>query len=309
MNKQTRRDILFRAAEMGAPDESGSVPLVFSTETQDVWRWFYGNLVEGRVKEVLLHDADAVDLSRLQAMGAALLNHDPDRIVGKVLNPRLDGKTARADVVFDADAASQDALGKVRSGSLRGVSVGYRIDSHQEVAGGTEFRGIQGPAIVATRWTPYEISLTPIPADMSAGIGRSADGGVIVLENQHTGEMEMTDEQIRALAKEAAKSAAEEAVTRAMEALKPAPATAPVMTREEIEGLHQRAAAMGGEYPAIVLRGLAEGKNALGIMGDMLAAQATRADATDKGETNPGNTGAALDGETLSRSVKAGLVR
>ena len=117
----------------------------------------------------------------------------------------------------------------------------------------------------------------------------------------------MTDEQIRALAKEAAKSAAEEAVTRAVEAKKPAPA--PVMAREEIEGLHQRAAAMGGEYPAIVLRGLAEGKNAMGIMGDMLAAQATRADATDKGETNHGNTGAALDGETLSRSVKAGLVR
>jgi len=52
------------------------------------------------------------------------------------------------------------------------VSVGYRIIKAREVLKDEEYEGIEGPALIALRWMPYEISLTPIPADATVGIGR-----------------------------------------------------------------------------------------------------------------------------------------
>lgn len=301
-----RRDMLFRSLEISSAPENGAVPVTFSSETQDVFRYFYGNLVEGRVREVLLHTPEAVNMSRLSAMGAALLNHDPDRIVGRVVNPRLDGKTARAEIVFDPDESSQEILGKVTSGSLRGVSVGYRINQAEEVPAGQTAYGISGPAYVATRWTPYEISLTPIPADASVGVGRSDDGGIII-RDIHTGDTDMNEEQISTLVTETTARAVEQAVAQAIAAMKPAPDTG--HTREQLDALRQRAEALGGEYPGIVLRGIAEGTPAFDIMGQMLAHQARNADAGDRGGVNPGVNPPPCDAETFARSIRTALIR
>lgn len=306
MNIQ-QSDMLFRSVTMDAPDESGVVALVFSTETKENWRKYDGQSIGGKVREVLLHTSDAVNLSRLAQTGAVLLNHDPTKILGKVVNARLDGKQGRAEIIFDPDNESQSALGKIRSGSLRGVSVGYKIDAAIEVQPGKSFDGIDGPALVATRWTPFEISLTPIPADLSAKIGRSADGGIITIAE---GEQEMNREEVQAIAVDAAKLAAEEAVKRAVEALKPAPETPPQMAaREDVERLRVRAEAMGGDFPALVLRGVADGKTVLQIQEEMLDAQSKRSDAKDTGGANPGGEARTVDTDTFSRSIAAGLVR
>ena len=140
----------------------------FSSEAP-VERWF------GR--EVLLHGPDNVDLARIQRGASVLLNHDPDQIVGGVASVEIgDDRRGYAVLRFDEDEEGERALRKVRSGSLSGVSVAYEIaDARQIEANRTDDEsGIEGPGLVATRWTPYEISLTPIAADPTVGVGRDA---------------------------------------------------------------------------------------------------------------------------------------
>ena len=144
-----------------------TVELSFSSE-QPYQRWFG--------TEILSHDAGAIDLSRLEEIGVLLFNHDCDYVLGKVLDVSIDdvGKRGVATVQFDADEDSDKIFQKVRNLTLKGVSVGYRVDAWEEVsAGSTSANGrIQGPASIATKWTPYEISIVALPADDSVGVGR-----------------------------------------------------------------------------------------------------------------------------------------
>lgn len=136
-------------------------------------RWF-GN-------EVLCHDTGAVDLARLNAIGVVLFNHGRDVLggipVGKVIRAWLDEATKRckAIVEFDSDEQSDLIRQKVESGTLKGVSVGYKVDCWETIAAGkTSSNGrFQGPAEVATKWFAYEISIVSVPADETVGVGRS----------------------------------------------------------------------------------------------------------------------------------------
>jgi len=136
-------------------------------------------------------------------MGAGLLNHNPDKIIGPITEPRIERKRGRARLNFDDDEIGRMAAAKVESGSLRGVSVGYSVQSFKELEEGETWRGITGPAMIATRWTPGEISLTPIPADLSVGIGRdltrSLDGIQIERTKPKKEESNMTPEEIKEL--------------------------------------------------------------------------------------------------------------
>jgi HK97 family phage major capsid protein len=77
----------------------------------------------------------------------------------------VDGKKKRgyAKVRFSRNKLAQEVLDDVRDGILRGVSFGYSIDEMEEREG----------SMVATRWSPYEISVVSIPADPTVGMGRS----------------------------------------------------------------------------------------------------------------------------------------
>ena len=140
--------------------------------------------------EILSHDAGAVDLSRLQEIGVVLFNHDRDRVIGHVLSVHLDEVTRRlrAVIQFDEDEESERIYQKVRSGTLKGVSVGYAVDVWEEVeAGATSTNGrFTGPCEVATRWTPYEISIVSVPADATVGVGRSySENGEAAMDEQN----------------------------------------------------------------------------------------------------------------------------
>jgi HK97 family phage prohead protease len=136
--------------------------------------------------EILGHAKDNVDLSRLNEMGVVLYNHDPNdirNVVGQVLEAWVDekDKKCRARVEFDADESADLVFRKVQSGTIRGVSVGYRVDRWEQVDEGvTTTDGIEGPALIARQWTAYEISFAPVPADPTVGPGRSinSDGGI-----------------------------------------------------------------------------------------------------------------------------------
>ena len=140
--------------------------------------------------EILSHDAGAIDLSRLQEIGVVLFNHDRDRVIGRVLDVRLDETTRklRAVIQFDEDEESERIYQKVRSGTLKGVSVGYAVDVWEEVkTGATSTNGrFTGPCEVATRWTPYELSIVSVPADATVGVGRSfSENGEAAMDEQN----------------------------------------------------------------------------------------------------------------------------
>ena len=127
--------------------------------------------------EILDHNEDAVDLTRLNEIGCVLFNHDRDKVVGKVLRAWLEDNRGMAEIEFDTDEESDIICEKVRTGTLKGVSVGYRIECLEEVqAGKTTADGrFTGPAEIARKWWPYEISIVSVPADGTVGVGREAE--------------------------------------------------------------------------------------------------------------------------------------
>ena len=170
-NEPQRRDIYTNAIAIREKEDGGDVRQAeLSLSSEEPCRRWFGD-------EILSHDAEAVDLSRLQEIGVVLFNHDRDRVIGRVLDVRLDEVTRnlRATIQFDEDEESERIYQKVRSGTLRGVSVGYAVDVWESVEAGAKSSNgrFTGPCEVATRWTPYELSIVSVPADATVGVGRS----------------------------------------------------------------------------------------------------------------------------------------
>lgn len=115
--------------------------------------------------EILSHGMESANLSRLNDGAPLLYNHDPDRMIGVVERAWVDSEKKRgyAKVRFSRNKFAQEVLQDVRDGILRGVSFGYSIDKMEEREDG----------LVATNWSPYEVSLAVIPADPTVGVGRS----------------------------------------------------------------------------------------------------------------------------------------
>lgn len=125
--------------------------------------------------EILSHEEGAVDLERLNSIGCVLFNHNRDKVIGKVLRAWIENGRGCAEIEFDSDEESNVIFQKVTGGTLKGVSVGYKVDVWEEVAANkksTDGR-FTGPCDIATRWVPYEISIVSIPADPTVGVGRS----------------------------------------------------------------------------------------------------------------------------------------
>lgn len=142
--------------------------LSFSSE-EPYERWFG--------VEILDHSPGAVDLTRLNDIGCLLFNHNRDKVIGRVNRAWVEDYRGYAEVEFDTDDESEVIYQKVRSGTLKGVSVGYRIDSLEEVQlGKTSADGrFTGPCEIARKWWPFEISIVSVPADGTVGVGREAE--------------------------------------------------------------------------------------------------------------------------------------
>ncbi len=127
--------------------------------------------------EILDHTEGAVDLTRVNSIGCLLFNHNRDKVIGKINKAWLENNRGQAEVEFDTDDESEKIYQKVKSGTLKGVSVGYIIDSWEEVsANKTSGDGrFTGPCNIARKWTPYEISIVSVPADPTVGVGREIE--------------------------------------------------------------------------------------------------------------------------------------
>lgn len=157
-------DTLYREMALSAIDsdeDQRSVALSFSS---DVPYTRYDYLSDRKYNEILSHEPGAVDLGRLEEIGTLLFNHNSDQPIGGIEKVWIEGGKGRALVRFDEDDESEKIFQKVKRGSLRGVSVGYRVHEWEK-------RGKED--MIATKWEPLEISIVSVPADASVGVGRS----------------------------------------------------------------------------------------------------------------------------------------
>lgn len=125
--------------------------------------------------EILSHADGAMDLTRLNSIGCVLFNHDRNKVVGKVARAWTEDGRGMAEIEFDQDPEAEVIRQKVAGGTLKGVSVGYRVDVWEEVSVGKKSSDgrFTGPCDLATKWSPYEISIVSVPADPTVGVGRS----------------------------------------------------------------------------------------------------------------------------------------
>ena len=115
-----------------------------------------------------------------------LADHDTTRQVGVVESAELDtaGRVNRAFGKFSRAPSAADVVLDVQDGVRRNVSAGYYV---------TKFRierQRSGPPILrAIRWTPFEISVLSVPADLEAATITARSGA-----REFATEIEMTDE-------------------------------------------------------------------------------------------------------------------
>ena len=143
-------------------EETRTVELAFSSEAPYERWWGI---------EILDHSKSAVDLTRLKSGGPLLCDHDSRDQIGVIESVRIDAdRVGRAVVRFGRSARAEEIFRDVVDGIRQNVSVGYAIDDLV-----LEAKSGDDETYRVTRWTPYEVSLVSVPADLTVGVGRAAD--------------------------------------------------------------------------------------------------------------------------------------
>jgi HK97 family phage major capsid protein len=156
-----RRSFAIQRDALQVDQDARTVVLAFASD-EPIEHWF------GKV--ILDHSKDAVMLDRLLSDGPLLENHNPDRQIGAVREASTDGHVSRATVQFSRRQSAEDCFQDVLDGICRSVSVGLMI--HELIL---EESNDDEDTYRATKWEPLEISMVPVPADTSVGVGRSLD--------------------------------------------------------------------------------------------------------------------------------------
>lgn len=151
-------------------DTDGRVPVAISSETPvERVDWMTGE----RFLEVLDHSPTSVDLSRAARGVPLLLSHDARDQYGIVEDLTIgDDRKLRGWIRFSRGQRGQELRQDIEDGIRPMVSVGYSTsdDFRQDTtADGTIVRRFM-------RWTVFEVSTVPIPADPTVGIGRAHTG-------------------------------------------------------------------------------------------------------------------------------------
>ena len=176
-NKFMRSATFDRAA---ANTEMRTVPMSVSSDTADILRYVGSQIGYER----LLHDSlDNIDLTRFPAEsgGPLLLDHSPsyDNLVGRFFVTGVDGGKLRGYAKFDTSARSEEAFQKVLNGTLVDTSIAYHYDPTAAKVDKTAPKR-DYPTFDISSWILEEVSLVPVPADTTTGVGRSDIEVVIV---------------------------------------------------------------------------------------------------------------------------------
>lgn len=147
------------------------------------WSWAPPN--------ILVHDKSSVDLEGISERGIGLFethaHYDLDRMIGRIVNLRLERKRLVGDLRFSsANPRAAMVRAMVDEGTLTDMSIRAQPIKTERV----EENG-QVIAVRWTKWRPAEGSLVGIGADQSIGVGR----GSVVQQSADAEGVVMTDEE------------------------------------------------------------------------------------------------------------------
>ena len=131
----------------------------------------------GGITEELDMSPNAVRMAQLGSGNAPVLNthrsSDARDVLGRVIAARLEGGRGHARLQFSAAADVEPLWQRIADGTLRAVSVGYRVHRYDQrpdpVSGEMIYRAVD--------WEPFEISIVPIPVDRDAQVRGAAPQG------------------------------------------------------------------------------------------------------------------------------------
>lgn len=192
MRTEEREKEVFRAMtinEIRAVEGEGNErKFILSFSSELPYERYWGN-------EILDHSDGCVDLTRINEIGCVLFNHNRDKVIGRINRAWIEDGRGKAEIEFDTDEESEKIYKKVKTGTLKGVSVGYSVNVWEEVAANkTSSDGrFKGPVSIAKKWTALEISIVSIPADPTVGIGRQEGKGQ---KNGNTGRLSAYERQL-----------------------------------------------------------------------------------------------------------------
>ena len=149
-------------------DEKREVEVIFATETP-VFRWGW----DEDYNEVLVCDKSNVRMDRINKGLPVLDGHDFSSIfkqIGRTVDVRFENNQGIARIALSERC--DDLYKDIRDGIIKDVSVGYRVFKfdREPIVDGEKY-----PTYRATDWEPYEISLTPVPADPNSGVRNDSD--------------------------------------------------------------------------------------------------------------------------------------
>ena len=169
--KSERPDLMVRDCGLDVRAAEGDAPAqirmsVSSEETVLTNVYFNGQWM--RAFEILDHSPGSIDLSRAKDGLVVLDRHYGDQI--GLMAVELTDRKLGGPVRFGHGQRAQDISKDAAAGIRRNVSVGYQVDPASYRLEG-EKDGI--PVVRAMRWTPYEGSFEPVPADTTVGVNRA----------------------------------------------------------------------------------------------------------------------------------------
>jgi HK97 family phage major capsid protein len=155
---QLRRDAINDAAR--------TVRLSVSSVTPYLREDFFGK----PYYEILRHDREGIVTDRLQAGTALLFNHKTDQHLGRNISFENDGHKCTVISKFSRSGFASEKWQDVQDEILVDASVGYSVLDLEELD-----KEIDGIPVYRVRWQPLEASLVTVPADITVGVGRSAE--------------------------------------------------------------------------------------------------------------------------------------
>jgi len=155
----------YRAGSVGELRVEGDDLFVFPLSSEEPYGRYMGD-------EILVHTADACDLSWLNSGNAPLLdNHNRydglSAQIGVVMRAWLENARVYVAVKFSGRQEVAGIISDIKLGIIRNVSVGYQVDEYIVSEDKKSYR--------VTKWKPVEASFVTIPADQTVGVGRKGE--------------------------------------------------------------------------------------------------------------------------------------
>lgn len=155
------------------------------------------NRVEGLgdIVEELDLSAGAVRMDLLRGGNAPVLNvhqrANASSVLGRVVAARIEGGVGHATLRFSSAADVEPIWQRIVDGSLRNISVGYRVFRYERVRDPATGEMVHR----AVDWEPFEISVVPVPVDRAATIRSDTAGQPAAEQQPHpsTQETDMAD--------------------------------------------------------------------------------------------------------------------